>query len=72
MTLVLNLSKCVLCLILVFLQIVHLRERYCMWGVAADTANPLQDMYGKLERIWLNKWEKYLKRVSLKTIWGPS
>jgi len=53
-------------------QIVHLRERYCMWGVAADTANPLQDIYGKLERIWLNKWEKYLKRVSLKTIRGPS
>jgi hypothetical protein len=53
-------------------QIVHVRERSCLWGAAADTANPLQDISRKLERICLNKWEKYLKRLSLKTIQGLS
>jgi len=38
-------------------QIVHVRERFYTWGAAADTANPLHDISGKFERIWLNKWE---------------
>jgi hypothetical protein len=32
------------------------RERFCMWGADADKANLLQDISGKFERIWLNKW----------------
>jgi hypothetical protein len=38
-------------------QIVHVRERFYMWGADADIAYPLNDISGKFERIWLNKWE---------------